>query len=69
MLRPRREMFAAPAASSRACTLWNTLSNSAARAFEARKSADGISGYRAHYHQQSSVRGTRSDRLPLEEMV
>ena len=42
MLRPRREMFAAPAASSRACTLWKTLSNSAARAFEARKSADGI---------------------------
>jgi len=42
MLRPRRKMFAAPAASSRACTLWRTLSNSAARAFEARKSADGI---------------------------
>ena len=42
MLRPRREMFAAPAASSRACMLWKTLSNSAARAFEARKSADGI---------------------------
>jgi hypothetical protein len=42
MLKPRREMFAAPAASSRACMLWKTLSNSAARAFEARKSADGI---------------------------
>ena len=42
MLRPRREMFAAPAARCRACTLWNTLSNTAARAFEARKSADGI---------------------------
>jgi hypothetical protein len=42
MLRPRREMFAAPAASSRACMRWKTLSDSAARAFEARKSGDGI---------------------------